>query len=192
VGRTGQEAGVIDELLREAEAKMDQAVEHVRGEFGSVRTGRANPGILHRVQVEYYGTPTPLQQLASVTVPEPQLLVIAPYDRGSVGEIERAIQASGLGLNPSNDGNVIRLAFPPLTEERRKELIKVVKQMAEEGRVAIRNVRRHSKDDIEALQGDVSEDDVHRGEDRLQEITDQHTSRIDELLEHKEAELLEV
>ena len=183
---------MIDELLREAEAKMDQAVEHVRGEFGSVRTGRANPGILHRVQVEYYGTPTPLQQLASVTVPEPQLLVIAPYDRGSVGEIERAIQASGLGLNPSNDGNVIRLAFPPLTEERRKELIKVVRQMAEEGRIAIRNVRRNSKDDIEALEGEVSEDDVRRGEDRLQEITDQHTSRIDELLEHKEAELLEV
>jgi ribosome recycling factor len=183
---------VIDELLREAEAKMDQAVEHVRSEFGSVRTGRANPGILHRVHVEYYGTPTPLQQLASVTVPEPQLLVIAPYDRGSVGEIERAIQASGLGLNPSNDGSVIRLAFPPLTEERRKELIKVVRQMAEEGRIAIRNVRRHSKDDIEALEGDMSEDDVRRGQDRLQEITDQHTSRIDELLEHKEAELLEV
>jgi ribosome recycling factor len=183
---------VIDELLREAEAKMDQAVEHVRSEFGSVRTGRANPGILHRVHVEYYGTPTPLQQLASVTVPEPQLLVIAPYDRSSVGEIERAIQASGLGLNPSNDGSVIRLAFPPLTEERRKELIKVVRQMAEEGRIAIRNVRRHSKDDIEALEGDMSEDDVRRGQDRLQEITDQHTSRIDELLEHKEAELLEV
>lgn len=183
---------MIDELLREAEAKMDQAVEHVRGEFGSVRTGRANPGILHRVHVEYYGSPTPLQQLASVSVPEPQLLVISPYDRGSLGEIERAIQASGLGLNPSSDGTVIRLAFPPLTEERRKELIKVVRQMAEEGRIAIRNIRRHTKDDIEALEGDVSEDDVRRGEDRLQEITDQHTSRIDELLEHKEAELLEV
>ncbi|MDP2623151.1 MAG: ribosome recycling factor [Actinomycetota bacterium] len=183
---------MIDELLREAEAKMDQAVDHVRGEFGSVRTGRANPAILHRVHVDYYGSPTPLQQLASVTVPEPQLLVISPYDRGSLGEIERAIQASGLGLNPSNDGVVIRLAFPPLTEERRKELIRVVRHMAEEGRVAIRNVRRRSKDDIEALEGEVSEDDVRRGESRLQEITDGHTSRIDELLEHKEAELLEV
>jgi ribosome recycling factor len=183
---------VIDELLREAEAKMEQAVEHVRGEFSSVRTGRANPGILHRVQVDYYGTSTPLQQLASVSVPESQLLVIAPYDRGSLGEIERAIQTSGLGLNPSNDGSVIRLAFPPLNEERRRELIKVVRQMAEEGRVAIRNVRRHSKSDIEALEGEVSEDDVRRGEGRLQEITDSHTARIDELLEHKEAELLEV
>jgi ribosome recycling factor len=183
---------VIDELLREAEAKMDQAIEHVRGEFGSVRTGRANPSILHRVHVDYYGTPTPLQQLASVSVPESQLLVIAPYDRGSLGEIERAIQSSGLGLNPSNDGSVIRLSFPPLNEERRRELIKVVRHMAEEGRVAIRNIRRHTKSDVEALVGEVSEDDVRRGEARLQEITDGHTSRIDELLEHKEAELLEV
>ncbi|MEX1207412.1 MAG: ribosome recycling factor [Acidimicrobiia bacterium] len=183
---------MIDELLREAEAKMDQAIEHVRGEFGSVRTGRANPSILHRVHVDYYGTPTPLQQLASVSVPESQLLVIAPYDRGSLGEIERAIQSSGLGLNPSNDGTVIRLSFPPLNEERRRELIKVVRHMAEEGRVAIRNIRRHTKSDLEALVGEVSEDDVRRGEARLQEITDGHTSRIDELLEHKEAELLEV
>ncbi|MEX0827210.1 MAG: ribosome recycling factor [Acidimicrobiia bacterium] len=183
---------MIDELLREAEAKMHQAIEHVRGEFGSVRTGRANPSILHRVHVDYYGTPTPLQQLASVSVPESQLLVIAPYDRGSLGEIERAIQSSGLGLNPSNDGTVIRLSFPPLNEERRRELIKVVRHMAEEGRVAIRNIRRHTKSDLEALEGEVSEDDVRRGEARLQEITDGHTSRIDELLEHKEAELLEV
>lgn len=183
---------MIDELLREAEAKMAQAIEHVRGEFGSVRTGRANPSILHRVHVDYYGTPTPLQQLASVSVPESQLLVIAPYDRGSLGEIERAIQSSGLGLNPSNDGTVIRLSFPPLNEERRRELIKVVRHMAEEGRVAIRNIRRHTKSDLEALVGEVSEDDVRRGEARLQEITDGHTSRIDELLEHKEAELLEV
>ena len=183
---------MIDELLREAEAKMAQAIEHVRGEFGSVRTGRANPSILHRVHVDYYGTPTPLQQLASVSVPESQLLVIAPYDRGSLGEIERAIQSSGLGLNPSNDGSVIRLSFPPLNEERRRELIKVVRHMAEEGRVAIRNIRRHTKSDVEALVGEVSEDDVRRGEARLQEITDGHTSRIDELLEHKEAELLEV
>jgi ribosome recycling factor len=183
---------VIDELLREAEAKMAQAIEHVRGEFGSVRTGRANPSILHRVHVDYYGTPTPLQQLASVSVPESQLLVIAPYDRSSLGEIERAIQSSGLGLNPSNDGTVIRLSFPPLNEERRRELIKVIRHMAEEGRVAIRNIRRHTKSDLEALEGELSEDDVRRGEARLQEITDGHTTRIDELVEHKEAELLEV
>lgn len=183
---------MIEELLGEAEEKMDQAVDHVSGEFATVRTGRANAAILHRVVVDYYGTKTPLQQLASVTVPEPQMLLVQPYDKSVVSEIERAIQSSDLGLNPSNDGNVIRLAFPPLNEERRRELIKVVRNMAEEGRIAVRNVRRHAKDDIEALEGEVSEDDVHRGEERLQEITDQHVARIDELLEHKEAELLEV
>jgi ribosome recycling factor len=183
---------VIEDLLQDAEAKMGGAVSHVQDEFGTVRTGRANPGILHRVAVEYYGAATPLQQLASFSVPEPRLLVVQPYDKSSISAIERAIQASELGLNPSNDGNVIRLAFPPLTEERRKELIRVVRHMAEEGRIAVRNVRRHTKDDIEALEGDVSEDDVRRAEDRLQEITDRHVARIDELLQHKEEELLEV
>ena len=183
---------MIEELLGEAEAKMLQAVEHVQGEFGSVRTGRANASILNRVMVDYYGTPTPLQQLASFSVPEAQLLVVQPYDKSAMADIEKGIQAAGLGLNPANDGNVIRLAFPPLNEERRQELIKVVRQMAEEGRIAVRNVRRHCKDDIEALEGDVSEDDVRRGEDRLQDITDRHVARIDELLAHKEAELLEV
>jgi ribosome recycling factor len=183
---------VIEDLLEEASTKMDHAVEHVRGEFATVRTGRANASILHRVTVDYYGTQTPLQQLASVSVPEPQLLLIQPYDKSAVGSIERALQMSDLGLNPSSDGNVIRIAFPPLNEERRRELIKVVRHMAEEGRVAIRNVRRHAKDDIESLEGDVSEDDIRRGEQELQEITDRHTGRVDELLEHKEAELLEV
>ena len=183
---------MIEELLGEAGAKMGQAVEHVQGEFATVRTGRANAAILQRVMVDYYGTPTPLQQLASISVPEAQLLLVQPYDKSATGDIEKAIQISDLGLNPASDGNVIRLAFPPLTEERRLELIKVVRQMAEDGRVAVRNVRRHSKDDIESLQGEVSEDDVHRGENQLQEITDKHVARIDELLEHKEAELLEV
>jgi ribosome recycling factor len=183
---------VIRELLDEGSAKMDQAVEHVQSEFATVRTGRANPGILHRVMVDYYGTPTPLVQLASFSVPEPRLLVVQPYDRSSIGAVEKAIHASELGLNPGNDGTVIRLAFPPLTEERRKELIRLVRHMAEEGRIAIRNVRRHTKDGLEALEGDVSEDDVRRAEAELQEITDRHTARIDELLEHKEAELLEV
>lgn len=183
---------MIDELLGEAGAKMGQAVQHLQSEFATVRTGRANPAILHRVTVAYYGTPTPLQQLASISVPEPQLLVIAPYDRSSVGDIERAIQASDLGLNPSSDGNVIRLAFPQLNEERRRDLIKVVRHMAEEGRVAVRNVRRHTKDDVEALGGEVSEDDIRRGETKLQELTDSHIARIDTLLQHKEAELLEV
>lgn len=183
---------MIEELLGEAEAKMDQAVEHVSSEFATVRTGRANSAILSRITVDYYGAQTPLQQLASVAVPEPQMLLITPYDKSVIGEIERTLQASDLGLNPNSDGNVIRLAFPPLNEERRRELIKVVKHMAEEGRIAIRNVRRHSKDDIEALDGEVSEDDIRRGEAKLQEITDKHTARIDDLLEHKEAELLEV
>ena len=183
---------MIKELLAEADAKMVHAVEHTQAEFSTIRTGRANPAILHRVQVDYYGSPTPLQQLASFSVPEPRLLVVQPFDKNSMAEIERAIQSADLGLNPSNDGNVIRLAFPPLTEERRRDLIRVVRNLAEEGRIAIRNVRRHSKDDIESLEGDVSEDDVHRGEKELQEITDQHVARLDGLLAHKEEELLEV
>ena len=183
---------MIDDLLGEAAAKMDQAVHHVQSEFSSVRTGRANASILHRVMVDYYGAPTPLQQLASVAVPEPQLLVIAPYDRSSVSAIEKAIQSSDLGLNPSSDGTVLRLVFPPLNEERRRELIKVVRHMAEEGRVAVRNVRRHGKADIEALEGEVSADEVRRGETRLQELTDTHIAKIDLLVQHKEAELLEV
>lgn len=183
---------MIGEYLDEASAKMDQAVAHTAGEFGTVRTGRANPGLLHRITVDYYGTPTPLQQIAGFQVPEARMLVVTPYDKSSMQAIERAIQESDLGLNPSNDGNVIRLAFPPLTEERRKELIRVVRGLAEEGRVAIRNVRRHSKDALEALEGDISEDDIRRAEKELQEMTDAHIGRIDELLEHKEAELLEV
>lgn len=169
---------------------MDQAVDHTAGEFGTVRTGRATPGILNRVMVDYYGTPTPLQQLAGFSVPEARLLVIQPYDKTSMAAIERAIQEADLGLNPSNDGNVIRLAFPVLTEERRNELIRVVRHIAEEGRVAIRNVRRHTKDHIESLE--VSEDDIHRAEKELQVLTDLHTDRIDELVKHKEEELLEV
>jgi len=183
---------MIQESLADAMQKMDSAVEHVQAEFGTIRTGRANPGILHRVMVDYYGTPTPLQQLASFSVPEPRLLVVSPYDKASMGNVEKAINAAGLGLNPASDGVVIRLAFPPLTEERRKELIRVVRNMAEDGRVAIRNIRRHIKDDIEALEGEVSEDDIRRAEKELQDITDEHTARVDELLEHKEQELLEV
>ena len=183
---------MIPELLVDARKKMELAVEHVGAEFTTVRTGRANPQILHRVQVEYYGTPTNLQQLASFSVPEPRLLVVQPYDRSSMAAIEKAIKASDLGLNPSNDGNVIRLSFPPLTEERRRELIKMVKHMAEEGRVAVRNVRRHAKEDMEALHGEVSDDQIRRGEKDLQELTDRHVQKIDDLLSHKETELLEV
>ena len=183
---------MIKELLDEADAKMGQAVEHTAGEFGTVRTGRANPGLLHRITVDYYGTQTPLQQIAGFSVPEARMLIVQPYDKSSINAIERAIQESDLGLNPSNDGNIIRLAFPTLTEERRKELIRVVRHLAEEGRIAIRNVRRHTKDEVEALEGDVSEDDIRRAEKTLPDLTDSHVARIDELLGHKEEELLEV
>jgi ribosome recycling factor len=183
---------LIGELLDEAAGKMDQAVAHTAGEFGTIRTGRANPGLLHRVTVDYYGAPTPLQQLAGFSVPEARMLIVSPYDKGAIGEIEKAIRSADLGLNPSNDGNIIRLAFPPLTEERRKELIRMTRHLAEEGRIAIRNVRRHCKDDLEALEGDVSEDDIRRAENELQELTDEHIKRLDELLLHKEEELMEV
>ena len=183
---------MINDLLNEAEQKMEAAVDHVASEFGTVRTGRANPQILQRISVEYYGSPTPLQQLASISVPEPRLLVVQPFDKSSVNDIERAIQQADIGLNPTNDGSVIRIAFPPLTEERRKELIRVVRHMAEEGKVSVRNVRRASKTDMEELHGEISDDDIRRGEDELQDLTDRFTERIDTLLTNKEEELLEV
>lgn len=183
---------MINDLLAEAESKMKAAVEYVASEFGTVRTGRANPQLLHRVNVDYYGTSTPLQQLASISVPEPRLLVISPFDKSSLNDIEKAIQQADLGLNPTNDGQVIRIAFPPLTEERRKELIKMVRHMAEEGKVSVRNVRRASKSDMEELHGEISDDDIRRGEDELQELTDKYTEKIDQLLGRKEDELLEV
>jgi ribosome recycling factor len=183
---------VISDLLTEAEHKMDQATDHVASEFSTVRTGRANPQLLQRITVEYYGSPTPLQQLASISVPEPRMLVVQPFDKSTVGDIERALQTSELSLNPTNDGNVIRIAFPPLTEERRKDLIKVVRNMAEEGRVAVRNIRRHAKSDMESMHGEISDDDIRRGEDELQKLTDRYIEQIDRLLGHKEDELLEV
>jgi len=183
---------LISDLLTEAEYKMEMAVDHVASEFSTVRSGRANPQLLHRITVDYYGSPTPLQQLASIAVPEPRLLVVQPFDKSTVSDVERAIQQADLGLNPTNDGSVVRIAFPPLTEERRKELIKVVKHMAEEGRVAVRNVRRHSKTEMEALHGEISDDDIRRGEDELQKLTDRFTERIDQLLANKEEELLEI
>jgi ribosome recycling factor len=183
---------MINDLLSEADQKMEAAVEHVASEFGTVRTGRANPQLLHRISVEYYGSPTPLQQLASISVPEPRLLVVQPFDKSTVNDIERAIQQADLGLNPTNDGSVIRIAFPPLTEERRKELIRVVRHMAEEGKVSVRNVRRAAKTDMEELHGEISDDDIRRGEDELQKLTDKYTERIDKLVSNKEEELLEV
>jgi ribosome recycling factor len=183
-----------ESTLKEAGHKMARAVEITREEFAGVRTGRATPAILNRVMVDYYGTPTPMNQLASFSVPEPRLLVIQPYDRNAMSAMEKAIMQSDLGLSPSNDGQVIRLSFPQLTEERRKELIKVVHGRAEDGRVAVRNVRRHAKEELERLKkdGEISEDDLNRAEKELQKLTDQHVARIDELLTHKEQELLEV
>ena len=183
---------MLDDLLEEARTGMESAVDHVSSEFATVRTGRANPQILHRIHAEYYGTPTPLLQLASMSVPEPRLLVVQPFDKGALPNIERAIRESDLGLNPSNDGSVIRIAFPTLTEERRKELIRMVRHMAEEGRIAVRNVRRHTKSDMEALHGEISDDEIHRAENDLQGLTDEMVAKIDELLSRKESELLEV
>jgi ribosome recycling factor len=183
-----------ESALKDAEHKMHRAVEVTREEFTTVRTGRASPAILNRITVDYYGAPTPLNQLASFSVPEPRLLVIQPYDKNSMSAMERAIMQSDLGLTPSNDGNVIRLAFPQLTEERRKELIKVVHQRSEDGRVAIRNVRRHAKEELERLKkdGEISEDDLVRAEKELQKTTDKYVAEVDEMLRHKEQELMEV
>jgi len=183
---------MISDLLSEGEHKMAMAVDHVAAEFSTVRTGRANPQLLQRITVDYYGSQTPLQQLASISVPEPRMLVVHPFDKSSVSDIERAIQIADLGLTPSNDGSVIRIAFPPLTEERRKVLIRVVKHMAEEGRVSVRNVRRHAKSDMEALHGEISDDDERRAEAELQDLTKRYVSRIDAALSDKESELLEV
>jgi ribosome recycling factor len=185
---------MIDEAMKQSDQKMQKAIEVAREEFGGVRTGRASPQLLQRLTVDYYGSQTPLQQLASFSVPEPRLLVIHPYDRNAMQSIEKAIMTSDLGLNPSNDGTVIRLNFPPLTEERRKELIKVVRERAEEARVSIRNIRRHTKDEIEKdiKAGKVSEDDGHRAEKELQKLTDKYVAEIDHMLERKEHELTEV
>jgi ribosome recycling factor len=184
----------VDSSLQEASHKMDQAMVHLREDLSSIRTGRASGAVLSRITVEYYGTPVPLNQLASVSVPEPRLLVIQPFDKNSISQVERAIQQSDLGITPSNDGQVIRLAFPPLTEERRKELVKQVHHRAEEGRVAVRNVRRHAKDDMEKLEREhsISEDELSRGEKELQKLTDRHVAEIDEIQRHKESELMEV
>ncbi|HLF69429.1 MAG TPA: ribosome recycling factor [Actinomycetota bacterium] len=185
---------MLEDHMKTAQEKMRKAIAASKDEFATIRTGRASPNLLERIEVDYYGTKTPLMQIAGVSVPEARLLVISPYDRSALSAIEKAILGSDLGLTPSNDGSVIRLSFPPLTEERRKELIKQVRERAEEGRVAIRNVRRHSKDEMEriAKEGHVSEDDVKRTEKDLQKITDHFIGEIDELVSHKEKELLEI
>jgi ribosome recycling factor len=185
---------MIDDLLADAGRRMDKSVEATAHELTTVRTGRASSALLDRLMIDYYGQPTPLNQLATVNVPEPRLLTVQPYDPSVLKTIERAIQESDLGLTPSNDGKIIRLPIPQLTEERRKELVKVVRHLTEEGRVAVRNVRRdvmhHLKDLVKA--GDVGDDEERRAEERAQKLTDEHVKRIDDLLKRKEEEIMEV
>ncbi len=184
----------VDGTLRDAEGKMKGAVAHAQDQMATLRSGRANPRLLDRIGVEYYGTRVPINQLASFSVPEPRLLVIQPFDRTAMPAMEKAIMSSDLGLTPSNDGAVIRINFPPLTEERRRDLIKIAHQRAEEGRVAVRNVRRHAKETLERLRDDseISEDDLRRAEKDLQRHTDHFVAEIDRVLENKEHELGEV
>jgi ribosome recycling factor len=182
---------MIDDLIRDATTRMDKSVEATHGELNTIRTGRASTALLDRVTVDYYGQQTPLNQLATLNVPEPRLLTVQPFDPSSLGAIERAIQESDLGLNPSNDGKIIRLPIPQLTEERRKELVKVARQVAEDGRVAVRNVRRDVIHHLKEEQS-VGADEEHRAEERVQKLTDEHVQRIDELLKRKEAEITEV
>lgn len=185
---------MIEDVVADAQRRMDKTIESTRSEFGSVRTGRASAGLLDRIQVSYYGTKTPLNQLAQISVPEPRLLSIQPYDKGAIKEIERAILESDLGLTPANDGQVIRLPVPQLTEQRRKDLVKVVGKLAEEGRIALRNVRRDAITHLKDLEkdGQVGSDELHRAEDRMQKLTDEHVKMVDELYKHKETEILEV
>jgi ribosome recycling factor len=185
---------VIDETLLEAEEKMDKAVAVAKEDFSGIRTGRATPGMFNKITVDYYGTATPVTQLASIQAPEARMAVITPYDKSSLGAVERAIRDSDLGVNPTNDGNVIRVLFPQLTEERRKEYIKVARGKAEDAKVSVRNIRRHAKETIDKLikDGEVGEDEGKRAEKELDGFTAKHTGQIDEALKHKEAELLEV
>ena len=183
-----------EELIKGAQDKMVKSVEHARSGFATVRTGRASASLLDRIEVDYYGTQTPLRQLSTINVPDPRMLSVQPFDPGSIKAIEKAIQESDLGLTPSNDGKLIRLPIPQLTEERRKELVKVVRGMAEDGKVAVRNVRRDAIHHLKELvdKGEAGSDEEHRAEERVQKLTDDHVHEIDELLKRKEAEIMEV
>src|SRR4051812_13486976 len=188
------EEGIVKDLLDEAGARMQKSVESTTHEFTTVRTGRASPHLLDRVQVDYYGAQTPLRQLANIATPEARLLSITPYDKSSIKSIEKAILESDVGLTPNNDAQIIRLVIPELTEERRRELVKVVHRLAEDGRVAVRNVRRDVMHDLRELksEGEVGADDEHRAESELQRLTDEHVGEIDSSLANKEKEILEV
>jgi len=184
----------VDELVQDASRRMDSAIEHTRTEFNTVRTGRASAALLDRISIDYYGTSTPLKQLATINVPEPRMLTIQPFDPSSIKAIEKAIQESDLGLTPSNDGKLVRLPMPQPNEERRNELVKIVRKLAEEGKVAVRNVRRDVMQHLQELtkKHEIGDDDERRAEERVQKLTDEHTKTIDDLLKHKEAEILEV
>jgi len=185
---------VIDETLFDAEEKMEKAVHVAREELGGLRTGRATPSSFARLVVDYYGTPTPIPQMASVTIPEARMAIIKPYDVSQLGAIEKAIRGSDLGVNPSNDGSIIRIVFPQLTEERRRDLVKVAKGKGEDAKVAIRSIRRHANEALDRLakDGEAGEDDVHRAEAELDKLTGKYTGSVDEVVRAKEAELLEV
>jgi ribosome recycling factor len=185
---------VIDETLFETEEKMEKAVAVAKEEFAGIRTGRAHPAMFAKITAEYYGTQTPVNQLASFHIPEPRMVVIQPFDKTAMSAIEKAIRNSDLGVNPSNDGAIIRVILPELSEERRREYVKIAHRKAEDGRVAIRNIRRHSKDTLDKMvkNGDAGEDDVRRAERELDDLTHTYVTQVDELLKHKEAELLEV
>lgn len=185
---------MIKELLQETESRMAKAVEALELDLRSVRTGRASPALIERVAVDYYGTPTPLNQLAVISAPEPNLLVVRPYDPASLGDIEKAIQQADLGLNPGNDGRIIRVPIPRLTEERRREMVKRVSRRAEEAKVALRNVRRDTLEEMREYENEslISEDDLARGQDQLQELTDKYVQKVDEVGEHKEHDIMEI
>ena len=185
---------MIEDFISDATSRMDKSVEATHEHFNSVRTGRATPALLDRITIEYYSTPTPLKNMATINAPEPRMLTIQPFDPTQIKAIEKAIQESDLGLTPSNDGKLIRLPIPQLTEERRKELVKVVRQMAEEGKVAVRNVRRDTMKHLEELvrSGEVGDDEERAAEGRVQKLTDDHVHKIDDLLKRKEAEIMEV
>jgi ribosome recycling factor len=185
---------VIDDTLLEAEEKMEKAVAVAKEEFGGIRTGRVHPSMFNKITAEYYGTQTPVNQLASFRMPEPRMVIVEPYDKSSMSAVEKAIRSSDLGVNPSNDGTIIRVIFPELSEERRREFIKIARHKAEDSRVSIRNIRRHAKDSLDKLvkDGEAGEDDGRRAERELDDLTHGYVTQVDELLRHKEAELLEV
>lgn len=183
-----------NEIIQKAKERMESSVSAFRREIATIRAGRANPSILDKVVVDYYGAPTPLNQLATISAPEARLLVIQPYDKSALGDMEKAIQKADLGLSPSNDGDLIRISIPQLTEERRQELVKIVKKYAEEGKVAVRNIRRDSNDELKKAEknGDLTEDDLHRATDEIQKLTDSQIRHIDEIASAKEKEIMEV